>query len=154
MKLFALIALCLMLVLPAAAQQQPEVFSPIGLTNGTSFITRSLVATTFNDTSAAIRIRGYERLNIVLKTASNDSACVQVYAAFSADGINFTSYAFLDSLTFIAETPPSSKSIALTDAQMGYFSMKLNIYCPAAGRESINPTTKLTTQIVRYKFPQ
>jgi hypothetical protein len=152
MKYFTLITLCVMFVLPAMAQQQPEVFSPIGLTNGTSFIGRSVVATTFSDTSAPIKIRGYKDVFVVLKTAANDSACVQVYASYSADGVNYGSYALLDSLTFIAETPPSSKAMRISDANHGMYSMKLRVYAAATSRSSINPVTTLTTQIVRFKY--
>lgn len=153
MKAIALITLCLLFALPAVAQQQPEVFSPIGLTNGTSLIGRSVVATTYSDTTQGIKVRGYSDVFIVLKTAANDSVGLQVAYSQSADGINYSAYTALDSLVSTG-TVGVSKAIRLPDNIHGAYSVKLRVYSPAWAANSAAPVATVTTQIVRYKYPQ
>lgn len=153
MKYLALFTLCLLLSLPTLAQQQPEIFSPIGLTNGTSLIGRSVVATTLSDTTAPIKIRGYADVFIVFKTAANDSVGIQLAGAFSADGVNYGAYTALDSMVATG-TVINSQSYRLTDKYHGFYSMKLRVYSPAWAANSAAPVATVTTQIVRYKYPQ
>jgi len=111
------------------------------------------VATTLSDTTAAIKIRGYSDVFVVLKTAANDSVGLQVQYALSADGINFGAYATLDSLvsTGVLNVP---KVMRISDAAHGAYSMKLRVYSPAWAANSAAPVATVTTQIVRYKYPQ
>jgi hypothetical protein len=48
----------------------------------------------------------------------------------------------------------NSQAYRLLDKYHGFYSMKLRVYSPSWAANSAAPVATVTTQIVRYKYPQ
>lgn len=131
-----------------------DVFTPKTLYAGTSMSART-ASTTLDDTTRALVVRGYAAVYVGFETAANDSAALYLSYRTSKDGTNFNAAGFtsIDSLKFTSGTG-TLKYMALPTAALGAYAVQFRVQGQAWGAYSSNPSTTVTTKVVRVPYNQ
>lgn len=127
-----------------------DVFVPKTLTAGTLMSGRTS-ASSYDDTTRAFNTRGYAAVYVGIETATNDSSRTLLSYQYSKDGANFSALVLLDSLSSV--TLNDCKYFALPATVLGAYSARVRVYGDGnVLRYSANPSTKVTTKIIRVPF--
>lgn len=123
---------------------------PKTLSEGTEMRARDFTTASYDDTTQAISTDGWNRIFVVLNTATNDSIAAIVSYQGSVDGATFGPLTVLDSLSSTG-TVGVNTAFELPAKAMGFPFVRVRVYASGIDRESANPATDLTTYIRRKR---
>lgn len=127
-----------------------DTFVPKTLTAGVSMSGRTS-ASTYDDTTRAFNVRGYAAVYIGVETSTNDSSRTLIAYQTSANGTSFNSFTLCDSLSSV--TLGDFKYYPLPSTALGAYAARVRVYGDSnVLRYSANPSTKVTTKIIRVPF--
>ena len=129
----------------ATPGEKDFVFIPKTLYAGTLMSARDFSAS-YDDTTQAISTNGWNRIFLVLNTATNDSISVICSYQGSVDGATFGPFTTLDSLSSTG-TVGVNTAFELPAKAMGFEFVRVRLVYSTIGRASANPATDLTTYI-------
>lgn len=149
MKILSILLAMVLFVSVGFSQATPGVkdftYIPRTLSAGTLMSARDF-SSTYDDTTQAISTSGWNRIFVVLNTATNDSISVICYVQGSVDGATFGPFFTLDSLSSTG-TVGVNDAWELPAAAMGFEFVRVRLDYSTIGRASANPNTDLTTYI-------
>lgn len=157
MKYFMSFVLVLVVAVSAFGQSQPQVrdFSYIPVTDfaGVSMSGRT-AAVGLLDTTQAVGVFGWSKINFVVTSAGNDSLNILIQYFGSYDGASWNPVATtIDSLVNTTSGRlKNMKSVLLPQAAMGYRYVKFIVSGQAWGAYSATPVTTVTSYVVKKHY--
>jgi len=133
----------------ALSQSTDKVAIPRTLSAGTSMSART-AATTLDDTTQAISVRGYDAVILTLQVAANDSANFLVQVQPSFDGVTFdATFDTIDSLVNTTSAVLPQQAFELPTKYLGFQAVRFRVKGQAHGLYADSPAPTVTTRIIR-----
>src|SRR3990167_3233192 len=133
----------------AISQTTDNVSIPRTLSAGTSMSART-GATTLDDTTQAINVRGYEKVILTLQGAANDSANYLVQVQPSYDCVTFdATFDTIDSLVNTTSAVLPQQGFELPTKYLGFQAVRFRVKGQAHGLYADSPAPTVTTRIIR-----
>ena len=133
----------------AFSQSKDKVEIPRLLSAGTSMSART-AATTLDDTTQAISVRGYDKVILTIQVAANDTANLLVQVQPSFDGVTFdATFDTIDSLVNTTSAVLPQQGFELPDKYLGFQAVRFRVKGQAWGLYAGSPVATVTTRIIR-----
>ena len=133
----------------ALSQSKDKVEIPRLLSAGTSMSART-AATTLDDTTQAISVRGYDKVILTIQVAANDTANLLVQVQPSFDGVTFdATFDTIDSLVNTTSAVLPQQGFELPDKYLGFQAVRFRVKGQAWGLYAGSPVATVTTRIIR-----
>ena len=137
---------------PSKALPSDDVFIPRTLSAGTSMSART-GATTLDDTTQAVTIRGFSQVILAVQITANDSINLLIQYQPSYDGVTFfATFQTIDSLVASTSAVLPQAGFLLPAKVMGFQAVRFRVKGQAHGLYADSPTPKVTTRIIRKQY--
>lgn len=127
-------------------------FVPKTLFAGVSMTSRTDTAG-YDDTTRYFNTRGYAAVYVGIESASNDSGDIILQYRTSHDGVNNNGAGFVTFDSCVISATNTHKYYALPATALGAYATQVRAYQQTTfAKFSINPTTKITTKVIRVPY--
>ena len=138
----------------AFSQSTDKVEIPRTLFAGTLMSART-AATTYDDTTQAVSVRGYDKVILTLQVAANDTANLLVQVQPSFNGVTFdAAFDTIDSLVNTTSAVLPQQGFELPDKYLGFQAVRFRVTGQAWGLYAGSPVATVTTRIIRKSGKQ
>ena len=154
MRYIGIVLLVVMASVSVFAQATDKVEIPRTLSAGTLMSART-AATTYDDTTQAVSVRGYDKVILTLQVAANDTANLLVQVQPSFDGVTFdATFDTIDSLVNTTSAVLPQQGFELPDKYLGFQAVRFRVKGQAWGLYAGSPVATVTTRIIRKSGKQ